>query len=82
MVEKIISIRFEGDNTLPDAEKLTYTRYINRIFAGQKNDIITSNGHIKIISKKGHTTNVTFLSDDSELNKRIGLRLSTSELPY
>lgn len=80
-MEKIISIRFEGDDLLQDREKLIYSRYINRIFAGQKNDIIASNGHIRIISKKGHAAKVTFVSNNSELNRRIGLKLSVSELP-
>lgn len=79
-MEKIINIRFEGDNSLKDEQKLSYTRYINRIFAGQKDDMIASNGHIKITSKKGHAGDITFVSDDSKLNKRIGLRLSNSQL--
>jgi len=80
-VENIINIRFEGDNSLQDEQKLDYTRYINRIFARQKDDMIASNGHIKITSKKGQAGDITFVSDDSKLNKRISIRLSNSQLP-
>jgi len=81
-MEKIINIRFEGDNSLKDEQKLSFTRYINRIFAGQKDDMIASNGHIKITSKKGQAGDITFVSDDSKLNKRIGLKLSNSQRTF
>ena len=80
-MEKIINIRFEGDNSLKEEQKLSYTRYINRIFARQRDDIIASNGHIKITSKKGEPGDITFVSDDSKLNKRVSIRLSNSQLP-
>ena len=80
-MKNIINIRFEGDNSLQDEQKLNYTRYINRIFAGQKDDMIASNGYIKITSKKGKAADITFVSDDSKLNKRISIKLSNSQLP-
>lgn len=81
-VENIIEIRFEGDNSLDDDQKLRYTRYINRIFVGQKEDIVTSHGYVKIISKKGLAGNITFVSDNSKLNKLIDIKLFNSPILF
>jgi hypothetical protein len=81
-MEKIISVRFEGDNSIIDGQKLTYIRYLNRILAGQRDDIIASRGFVKIISEKGLAGNIIFVSDNSELNKKVGIKLSMAQPPF
>ena len=77
-MEKVIEVRFGSDNLLKEEEKLSYIRYLNRILSGLKEDIISNKGHVNVISKKGSAGNITFVSDNIELNKRVSLKLFNS----
>ena len=77
-MQKIIEMRFGSDSLLKEEEQLSYIRYLNRILSGLKEDIISNKDHVNIISKKGARGNITFVSDNSELNKRVNLKLFNS----
>jgi len=74
-MQKIIEVRFVSDNLLEEEEKLPYIRYLNRILFKLKEDIISNRGHVKIVSKKGFASNITFVSDNNDLNKQVSLKL-------
>jgi hypothetical protein len=77
-MEKIIEVRFEGDSSLKEDEKLNYTRYLNRNLMGMKDDIISNRGYVRITSKKGLASNITFISKDDDLNKKVTLKLAVA----
>jgi hypothetical protein len=77
-MQKIIEVRFGSDSLLKDGEQLSYIRYFNRIVFILKDDIILNNGHINVISKKGTPGIIAFVSDNSDLNKRVNLKLFSS----
>jgi hypothetical protein len=77
-MQKIIEVRFGSDNLLKDEEKLSYIRYLNRILSGLQEDIISNKGYVNVISKKESAGNITFVSNNNELNKRVTLKLFNS----
>lgn len=74
-MQKIIEVRFGSDNFLKEEEKLSYVRYLNRILAVLKEDIISNKGHVDVISKRGAATTITFESNNKDLNKLVTLKL-------
>ena len=72
---KIIDVRFEGDHSLKEEEKLSYIRYINRNLSLLQEDIISGKGHVNVIFKKGFAGNITFVSDNEDLNKLVSSKL-------
>jgi hypothetical protein len=70
---RIIDMRFISDNLITEEEKLPYVRYINRVLSGLMEDIISNKGYVKVISKKG-SANITFISGNDVLNKKVNLR--------
>jgi len=74
-MQKIIEVRFGSDNFLKEEEKLSYIRYLNRILAVLKEDIISNKGHIDVTSKRGAVTTITFESNNKDLNKLVSLKL-------
>ena len=77
-MHKIIEVRFGSDNFLKEEEKLFYVRYLNRILSVLKEDIISDKGYISVITKKEFASNITFVSDNNDLNKRVNLKLFNS----
>ena len=77
-MQKIIEVRFGSDSLLKEAEKLSCIRYLNRILSGLQDDIISNKGYVNVISKKGSAVNITFVSNNNELNKRVTLKLFNS----
>ena len=77
-MQKIIEVRFGNDNLLKEAEKLSCIRYLNRILSGLQDDIISNKGYVNVISKKESVVNITFVSNNNELNKRVTLKLFNS----
>ena len=78
-MQKIIEVRFGSDNLLNEKEKLSYIRYLNRILSGLQEDIISHKGYVNVISKKESAGNITFVSNNNELNKRVTLKLFNSQ---
>jgi len=72
---KIIEMRFEGDHSLKEEEKLSYIRYINRNLSLLQEDIISNKGHVNVIFKKGFAGNITFVSENNDLNKLVSSKL-------
>ena len=77
-MHKIIEVRFGSDCFLQDEEKLFYIRYLNRILSVLKEDIISNKGYVNVISKKEFASNITFVSENNDLNKRVNLKLFNS----
>ncbi len=74
-MQKIIEVRFGSDNFLKEEEKLSYVRYLNRILAVLKEDIISNRGYVDVTSKRGAATTITFKSTNKDLNKLVTLKL-------
>ena len=77
-MHKIIEVRFGSDGFLQEEEKLFYIRYLNRILSVLKEDIISNKGYVNVISKKQFASNITFVSENNDLNKRVNLKLFNS----
>jgi hypothetical protein len=77
-MQKIIEVRFGSDGLLKDEEKISYIRYLNRILSTLKEDIISSKGHVNVIAKKGAPGIIAFVSDNTDLNKRVNRKLFNS----
>ena len=77
-MHKIIEVRFGSDGFLQEEEKLFYIRYLNRILSVLKEDIISNKGYVNVISKKEFASNITFVSENNDLNKRVNLKLFNS----
>ncbi len=78
-MQKVIEVRFGSDSLLKEGEQLSYIRYLNRILASLKEDIISNKGHVNVISKKGTSENISFVSDNNDLNKKVNLKLFNSQ---
>lgn len=74
-MQKIIDVRFGSDSFLKEGEQLSYIRYFNRVLSSLKEDIISNKGHVNVISKKGTPGMIEFVSDNSDLNKRVNQKL-------
>ena len=82
-MQKIIEVRFGSDNLLKEEEQLSCIRYLNRILSVLKEDIISNKGHVDVNFKKGTIPSMTFMSVDSDLNKRVNLKLcNMPPFPY
>jgi hypothetical protein len=81
-MDNIIAIRYEGDNSLKDSQKLSILRYINRLLSGQKDEIIACNAFVRVISENGRMVDIGVVGTDDKLGKTISLKISNSEPPF
>ncbi len=83
IMDKIISIRYEGDDSLAETQKLSILRYVNRVLAGQKDALIASNNaYLRVISKKGKLATIEVIGADAGLFKIITSKIFNSTLPF
>ena len=81
-MDKIISIRYEGDNSLQDSQKLSVLRYINRLLSGQKDAIIACDAFVRVISANGKMVNIEVVGTDTALGKTIYSKIFNSAPPF
>ena len=81
-MDNIIAIRYVGDSSLNESQKLTVLRYFNRVLAGQKDAIIASNAIARVTVEKGNVTHVEVVGTDVELSKLISTKISDARLPF
>jgi hypothetical protein len=77
---KIIEVRFGSDCVLLEEERIFYIRYLNRILSVLKEDFISNKGYVNVISNKQFASNITFVSENNDLNKLVNLKLFNSPL--